>query len=49
MEGEEGCYLKNHFLAHAALSEAHHKHNEGTLLFFHGAKFCLGLCQQKGQ
>lgn len=49
MEGEEGCYLKNNFLAHAAPLEAHHKWEEGTLLFFHSAKFCLGLSQQKEQ
>lgn len=49
MEGEEGCYLKNNFLAHAAPLEAHRKQKEGTLLFFHSVKFCVDLSQQKGQ
>lgn len=49
IEGEEGYYLKNNFLAHAALLEAHHKQKEGTFISFHSAKFCLGLSQQKGQ
>lgn len=49
MEGEEVCYLKNNFLAHAAPLEAHHKQKESTLLFFHSAKFCLGLSHQKGR
>lgn len=48
IEGEEGYYLKNNFLAHAALLEAHHKQKEGTFISFHSAKFCLGLSNRKG-
>jgi len=32
MEGEEGCYLKNNFLAHAAPLEVHHKQKDFAFL-----------------
>lgn len=32
MEGEEGCYLKNSFLAHAAPLEVHGKQKDSSIV-----------------